>query len=677
MAFVQQFARNREGIQLPIGALGFSVKPDGGAMTGAHHGYRFAGFTLDLDREALFRGEEEIPLRPKAFEVLNVLVARAGTLVSKDQLMDTVWAGTVVTDGSLTQCLAEIRRALGDDQREMVRTVPRRGFIFELPVFEESGDQLEAAGSPVMTLTGGAGDSAPRPRQRILLPAILVGIGLLLWWMLPERSGDTAVTPPTAVLTPRDNRIAVLPFLDLSASGEESWFGDGMSEEIINLLARSPGLGVVARTSSFAFKGIPEASVRDIAESLNVAYVVEGSVRWDGDRIRVTAQLIDTTDSTHLWSETYDREVADIFDVQVGIATAVTQSLAATLGATDIRLAGTRRVDPKAQERYLQGRFLYHRRAPGDVARAIERFREATAIQPDYAAAWASLVGAYRIMIINEGGDRTEILPLMREAGKRAEAADPDNAEVQLRLAALALEEGDPGTARCRFQRALALDSGHPLILETLAGHASADLDMEQALAYQRKAADLDPLSPLVRGNFVQYLVWAGRYQEAEVGALEVIDLSPGKADNMNLARVDALLLQGQSDRALALLNETEPVSEAQFARSKAIALHATGHVEEARTLLADLSARMSNETLIQRIEYAAHTGDKDTAYRLLQSATRRAREARDSGEMPWWARRARPSPFLRSLHGDPRWEDWMDATDIWGGIECPRADAP
>jgi TolB-like protein/DNA-binding winged helix-turn-helix (wHTH) protein/Tfp pilus assembly protein PilF len=644
-------------------------------MSGAHHGYRFAGFTLDLERQALFRDGEEIPLRPKAFEVLKLLAGRSGTLVTKDEFMDTVWADTVVTDGSLTQCLAEIRRALGDDRREMIRTVPRRGVIFELPVVEEKGDGLPAPVNPVAPLPDPSSAAGPAVSRRVFLLAVLTGLGLLLWWILPERPGDSATKAPAPVMTSRDNRIAVLPFADMSASGEESWFGDGMAEEIINLLAVSSSLEVISRTSSFAFKDRPDLTVREIAETLNVAHVVEGSVRWADDRLRVTAQLIDTSDSTHLWSKTYDRQVADLFAVQTEIAVAVASALAAALKDTEIRLAGSRPVDPRAHERYLQGRFLYHRRAPGDVPRAIQRFKEATAIQPDYAAAWASLVGAYRIMIIQEGRDRAEMLPLMREAGKRAEAADPDNAEVQLRLAALAMEEGDVESARCRFQRALALEPGHPLILETQAGQALAELDIEQALVYQRKAAALDPLSPLVRGNFAQFLVLAGRYEEARVRALEVIDLSPGRADSMNLVRVNALLLQGRSDLALALLNETEPDSQAEFARSKAIALHDTGHVEKARALVADLSAEASNETLIQRIEYAAHTGDKDTAYRLLQSATARAREARQAGETPWWARRARSSPFLRSLYGDPRWDDWMDATDLWGSIECPRAD--
>ena len=236
----------------------------------------FGDFALDLRRRALSRGGIEVFLRPKSFEVLCQLVQNHGTLISRQQLLDLVWGRTVVTEDSVTQCVLDVRRAIGDEHQQFVRTVPRRGYVFVAPVVAAEADAASAAKSPV----------------------------------------------PVA--------IAVLPFVDMSPGHDQRYLADGIAEEILDRLARSKNLRVIARTSSFALRS-PALDVPTIAAKLDVDYVLEGSVRRSGHRVRVTAQLIDAECNSHVWSSTHDRSFTDLFALQDDIATTVASGLQAVL----------------------------------------------------------------------------------------------------------------------------------------------------------------------------------------------------------------------------------------------------------------------------------------------------------------------------------------------------------
>lgn len=225
-----------------------------------HHVFRFADFVLDVDRSALLRDGEEIKLRPKSFDVLNYLVQHNGRLVSRDELLEAVWRGSVVTEDAVTQCLIDIRRALGDTSQELIRTVTRRGYIFELPVTEVRDADVRIAAS------------SPRLRIVIAVSAgllLVVGIAFMtLWRAAPEeRASDAGRTITTTA--PSDHAIAVLPFSIMSDDREQSYFADGVAEEILNLLARQSGLMVIARTSSFSYRG-RDVNVSTIARQLGV-----------------------------------------------------------------------------------------------------------------------------------------------------------------------------------------------------------------------------------------------------------------------------------------------------------------------------------------------------------------------------------------------------------------------
>jgi len=259
-----------------------------------HRRYCFGQFILDVDRGSLLWEGKDIPLRPKCFEVLSYLVEHPGVLISKGKLLAAVWGDVVVTEDSLTQCLIQIRRALGDRSKTIVKTVPRRGYLFDVPV--ELHEPLVESSAP--TARQPVLQNRKPSRWSVGAASVLALAIVVTWWSsrTPE-SGHAVIGPPAL-----PNSIAVLPFADMSPGHDQEYFADGLSEEVLNLLAQIPELLVIARTSSFSFKG-QQQDIETIAQKLNVANILEGSVRKDGDTIRITAQLVSASNSAHLWSK--------------------------------------------------------------------------------------------------------------------------------------------------------------------------------------------------------------------------------------------------------------------------------------------------------------------------------------------------------------------------------------
>jgi TolB-like protein len=252
--------------------------------------YRFDRFVLDIGRGTLAEDGVECQLRPKSLTLLKYLVENCGRVVDRDEIMQAVWPGVFVTEDSIAQCIKDIRRALGDDQRSLLRTLPRRGYLFVGPVKTGVPD-------PTATVTEiSASGAGPTTQSEHAIPQ--VG---------PERR------------LPDKPSIAVLPFINLSGDPNEDYFSDGITEDIITELSRFSELFVIARNSSFTYKG-KAVDVRQVGRELGVRYALEGSIRRAGDRVRITAQLIDATTAAHLWAERFNRKLEDVFAVQDEIA---------------------------------------------------------------------------------------------------------------------------------------------------------------------------------------------------------------------------------------------------------------------------------------------------------------------------------------------------------------------
>ena len=627
----------------------------------AHRLHSFGEFTLDLDRGALFRAGNEVRLRPKSFEVLRYLVEHHGRLATKDELLGAIWGDTVVTEDSLTQCLIEVRKALGDGGRRMIRTVPRRGYIFELPV-EESG------GAPAATQLPSHADKGPGRLRWLSGAALVLALGAAaVWWGSDE-------TPKPVVHEPgiTANSIAVLPFVDMSPEQDHEYFGDGISEEILNLLAQSTALKVIARTSTFAFKN-SNPDIATIAEQLGVAHVLEGSVRRSGDRVRVTAQLVDASTSVHLWSETYDRDLGDILEVQADIAASVAEALKVTL-ADDEASIETRPVDPQAYTHFLQGNFFYSRRAPGDLERARDYFRRALDIEPEFARAWAGLAGAYFVLTAHGHLDLEAGPALQSAAVERALALNPDLAEAHIRAAQYHKWFGDRGRVVEHVRRARSLNPDSPLVLAFSAGDALWRGRPEEAVAWQQQAVALDPLGAVNRYNLASYLLAAGQFAEAKAESVRAKALNPAVAPEIDIRLAFILIVERQFDEALAAIRQwPEGLDRDQ---ALALVLPALGRDAEGKLAFESLVAAEGADAAIRVAEVHAWRGEVDQSFRWLE--TFRDKVPRDTVSLMSanWVDTIVLSPFLRPLRNDPRWEALFDEIrDLLGPADLRSID--
>lgn len=402
------------------------------AVEGSRITYAFDDFRLDTLSHELRRDGVAIALEPKVFDVLGELLAHAGALRSRDELLDAVWGHRHVTPGVLNRSIAQLRRALGDhaDHPRYIQTVHALGYRFIAPV----------DGEPAPTATAATGPSVGAP--------------------LPHSDGNEAGGRPhgEARASPPAASVAILPFSDLSEAKDQDYFCDGLAEEILSALTRVQGLHVASRTSSFRFRG-GDTDARDIGRLLNVAAIMEGSVRKAGERVRVTAQLIDAGNGYHLWSENFDRHLEDIFAIQEEIARSVVDALRVSLqapAAIDLQRYAPR--DMRAYEFYLRGRQLEGHTTRVSWHLAPQMYRRAIELDPEYAQAHAGLADALTELLLWRLAKREDVLDEALAASRRALELAPELAEAHVARAHVLSLAGEHVAATAAFKRAIALN---------------------------------------------------------------------------------------------------------------------------------------------------------------------------------------------------------------------------
>ena len=621
---------------------------EAGTGSSSDRRFVFADFEVDLQRGSLARGGEEIALRPKSFAVLLYLLEHAGQLVSREELLDAVWPGVVVTDDSIAQCLIELRRALGDDERTMIRTVPRRGLIFEVPV------QVESAAAPPAPQT----KSATARHGWKLAAGITAMAVLALWWAAGTRPAEA----PPAAPEPAHPSIAVLRFTDLSPAGDHAWLADGLSEEIMHRLAQSPSLRVIARVSSFAVEGLAAA---EIAEKLDVSHVLEGSLRRQGDAVRVTAQLIDTATETHMWSRVYDRGLDNIIDLQEEIALAVADSLHASLAAPGAETD----IDPRAYERFLEARYFYFRGAEGDLEKARARLDEAVAISPGFARAWALLSRIDRVRVSearyrgDPAWDIESIHERQRQAIEQALRYGQDLPEVQMGAANYYFSAGERQRAAEHFEIARSLNPNHEWVLNTLGNAALLAGRLEKSMCLNRRILARDPLNMGFRTYNVLHLIWGGRLEEAQAELDRILELAPsatGRSAQLNMMVTLLQLLRGEFEAAAASVESLADDAE----RDQLIAL-----------IQYELGLQSESDAALERL-----IAETNPPWNAFYAAEVHAWRGNGAAALEWLSRidleevspktryfnAAYYSPFLAKLDGTPAWDEYRSGLLQW-----------
>jgi TolB-like protein/tetratricopeptide (TPR) repeat protein len=440
----------------------------------------------------------------------------------------------------------------------------------------------------------------------VIIGVLVVAVGVLLAdrFYGTESAGAPSAVNSRAERAPARGKIsvAVLPFVNMSDDEQNEYFSDGISEELLNVLVGIDGLRVPSRTSSFTFKG-NDQKLSEIGRQLGVDNILEGSVRKDGDRIRVTAQLVDVNTDTHLWSETYTRKLDDIFAVQDEIARAIVAALEITLSGGDEEKLGVHSTsNVAAYNKYLQGRHLWNQRSPRSLLAAIEPLREAVELDPGFSQAWAALADTYVLLPEYGVGSVSESIPLAREATQRALAIDPDSARALTTSGYYkASFDYDWDGANRDFAKAIALEPGYATAHHWFGEVLVAEGRLDEALEQLQAAAEADPLSAVIRHVPGYLLLYSNRLDEAEAQYMSALELDPNfiwtyqnldmlytlrgdyaKARNMakrhaelkgsdaapDLARIDAIENPELKPRALALLEQRQDILEGVFGKA-------------------------------------------------------------------------------------------------------------
>ncbi|MCH7666116.1 MAG: tetratricopeptide repeat protein [Acidobacteria bacterium] len=452
--------------------------------------------------------------------------------------------------------------------------------------------------------------------------------------------------PP--VLEPSSASIAVLPFADMSLKKDQEYFTDGLSEELLNVLGQVPGLRVAGRTSSFQFKGKSE-DLRVIGEKLNVASLLEGSVRKAGNRVRITARLVNSADGLQLWSKTYDRELEDIFAVQEEIARSLVGALKGSFLGENERLTQVRGQNAAAYNAYLQGRYFLERRSEEDVRKALDYFRDALTLDPGYALAWTGLSSAHLVMA-GYGYVPVKVAKVKaRDAAERALALDDTLPEAWAALGFSKMSyDWDWLGAEAAFLRALALNPGSTDALQGAASLAVRLGRLDKGINLGRRVVGLDPLNDNEHRRLGTHFYYAGRLEEAEVALTKALELNPARPSTQGLLG-EVYLAQSKPEAAFEYFEKLGRPKARLF--GLALTYSALGRQHEAESALAQLREDHPNSMMFQIASVYAYWGQPDQAFEWLE----RAYTLRDGG-----LSKMKVYPLLESLHDDPRWEPFL-----------------
>ena len=445
-----------------------------------------------------------------------------------------------------------------------------------------------------------------------------------------------------------DQSIAVLPFVNMSDDADNEYFSDGLSEELLNLLAKIPELNVASRSSAFSYKG-KDFKVSDVGRELNVAHVLEGSVRKAGNQIRITAQLIKVEDGYHMWSETFDRTLDNIFAIQDEIAAAVVDRLEVTLLGSVPRVEET---DPEAYTLYLQALHFGSLLTPDGWDQSRILIRQALEIDPEYASAWAELsrtyinLAGYNLMPPDEG------YPLGKEAAEKAIAIDPGTAPAYAALGWVALTyEGDIQAAARHFSMALELDPQNLRTIRNAGTFAYSIGRLDYAIQLDEYSVARDPVNPSGYFNLAQHYVLAGRYEDAIEAAQTALKLSPGMP-GAHYFTGEALLHMDRAGEALeSFVQETD---DEWRVKGTALALYELERQEEFEEKFTELREGWEERWPTEIAHVYAWIGDDDAVFPLLEKEI----DVNGLGGVM-------VDPFFMHLHDDPRWEPLLEKAGV------------
>jgi TolB-like protein/DNA-binding winged helix-turn-helix (wHTH) protein/Flp pilus assembly protein TadD len=635
----------------------------------------FEEFDLDLERYELRRSGQAVKLERIPMELLILLLQSNGKLVRRDAINRRLWGENAYqdTDHSVNTAVNKLRYILRDDPRDprFIQTVVGQGYRFIAEVAEEpiadpvlEGSERPAAATQTGEETGitpipvpALNEGPPTPTR---WPFLLVGLAILLallaaaaFWSL-HRS-PSAHEQQNAV--GGFHSIAVLPFVNLAQNSDQDYIVDGMTDQLITDLAGSTPLRVISRRSVMQFKGV-QVPMREIAETLDVDAVLEGSFLHNGTQVRITADLIDARNDRHLWAQVYEESGNDLLNIQESVTNDIVRDVALALGS-GVSTSQVRPVNVEARDSYLRGRFLWNKRTPASLEKSVVYYQNAINADPHYAEAYAALGIAY-IVLTGYGSDPANALVKAQSAAEAALRLGGGEAEAEAEahtvLGAVKTErDRDWPGAEVEYRRALEFDPSYPTAHHWYSLHLSRLGRAREAEIEIQRARALDPLAPMIGTDAAETAYWARNPGEAMARIQQVLARNPNFAEAY-LAQGKILEQQGHYEQALAAYKSASRLFGSDTAYVEALqgsALALAGASEQARQMakqLEDLSQQSYVSGVDLAIIYCA-LGDQDNALHWLDRAQRNG--DREMGLLG-------VDPIFDGCRSDPRFQDLL-----------------
>jgi len=619
---------------------------------------RFGVFEADLETGELRKNGAKVPLQGQPFQVCAILLERSGKLVTREELRQKVWPEDTFVDfdHAVNTAIKKIRIALGDeaDNPRFVQTLPRRGYRFICPVLTGDGQLAEAeypaaAATPVVETGPIDQRLSARPRFLVTILVSCFAVALAVIVYLGGRRMRAGPFPSSGYVM-----LAVLPFQNLSGDPSQDYFSDGLTEEMIAQLgALSPDqLGVIARTTSMAYKHTSK-SVEQIGSELGVGYVLESSVRRDGNQVRISVQLIRVHGQLHVWARSYDRHISHSIELQEEVAKAVAEQIEVKLSPSYKGRTNPHHLDAQANEAYLRGRYFWNQFTPEGYRKAISYFQQAIERDSNFAEAYSGLADSYNFLVVTDSMPASEGHPKALEAARRAVSLGVNLAEPHASLAvAMARSEWNWTGAESEFTRAITLNPSYAMVHRLYASILGATRRHHEAWEQINEAMRLDPLSLPNNAEVVRTLYYARNYDQAIEQGQKAMQLDPNYVrTHFWLGRVYSQ--KGMHREAIAAsekILESMPDSTLGLTEM-AYSLAVAGQRKEARQILRRLEGR-STSAFVPAYNFAVihiALNEEEVAMRYMQQAY----ENRD-----WALLVLAVEPRLDPLRRDPRFQE-------------------
>ncbi|HEY2361625.1 MAG TPA: tetratricopeptide repeat protein [Candidatus Angelobacter sp.] len=597
--------------------------------------YEFGVFTVEVTGGELRKHGVRLKLQERPFQLLVCLLERPGEIISRDELRQRLWPdGTFVDfDHNISSAINKLRTALNDSASNprFIETVGSRGYRFladvkRIPSDPTSASQPQKQKAPEVPTIAATTSS---PRQGLW--KVVAGTALLLSLLVAGyfqwvHKTSKSIAPVTRVM------VAVLPFQNLTGDPAQDYFSDGLTEEMIAALTRlnQEHLGVIARTSVMLYKQSPKP-LDQIGRELGVQYLMEGSVRRDSSRVRITAELIQVKDQTHLWAREYDRELNNSLALQSEIAQEIGDEIQISLGDSKgvkaaNHIASTHSTASyEAYDLYLKGRYFWNKRTRPGFLQAASYFQQAIAKDPGYASAYAGLADTFGLMSTWYAAPQQEFMPKAKAAALQALALDDSLAEAHASLALVAENyDYDWQTAEKEFRRAIQLNpdyaTGHQWYAEYLAWQGRFD----EALAESERARQLDPMSLIIATDRGTILFYARKYDRAIEQFRAVLDMDPGFGNARGFLAV-TYVQQGRFAEALKENDLTKSDDHPQWYWAvRAYIYNHANDASQAQNALArfeELSSRLQSDAILARLVAYNGSAQREKVMSLLEEA--------------------------------------------------------